>query len=86
MNWIVRNNSLTKNISFNSQTELAEFVLKIAKIADNMHHHPDYIISKCNQLEISLSTHDKNGITEKDHALAERIEQEMVGFDVKQLK
>lgn len=77
MNWLAQNNTLTKTVSFETQTKLAEFVLNIAKIADKMNHHPDYEIRKCSELHISLTTHDKNGITEKDYALAEKIDLEL---------
>ena len=59
------------------QAELGEFLLKIAKRADKTNHHPDYVIRKCSKLEISLSTHDKNASTEKDHELAEIIDEEL---------
>ena len=77
MNWLAQNNTLTKTVSFETQTKLAEFVLNIAKIADKMNHHPDYEIRKCSELHISLTTHDKNGITDKDYALAEKIDLEL---------
>ena len=77
MNWLAQNNTLTKTVSFETQTKLAEFVLNIAKIADKMNNHPDYEIRKCSELHISLTTHDKNGITEKDYALAEKIDLEL---------
>jgi 4a-hydroxytetrahydrobiopterin dehydratase len=77
MSWLEKENKLTRTVVFKNQTELGEFLLKIAKIADKMNHHPDYVIRKCSELEISLSTHDKNAITEKDYALAEIIDGEL---------
>lgn len=77
MSWLEQNNRLKKTVSFKTQTKLAEFVLNIAKIADKMNHHPDYVIRKCSELEITLMTHDKNAITEKDYKLAERIDEEL---------
>lgn len=65
---------LVRNFEFKSQTELAQFLLKIAKYADEIHHHPDCKIHKGFQLEITLFTHDKNEITQSDHQLAEYIE------------
>jgi 4a-hydroxytetrahydrobiopterin dehydratase len=65
---------LVKNFTFKSQTELAQFLLKVAKHADEMHHHPDCKIYKAFQLEITLFTHDKNEITQLDHQLADIIE------------
>ena len=83
MSWLEQNNKLTRTFSFKKQTKLAEFVLNIAKIADKMNHHPDYEIRKCSELHISLSTHDKNGITEKDYALAEIIDMELKNWALK---
>ncbi len=65
---------LVKNFTFKSQTELAQFLLKVAKHADEMHHHPDCKIYKAFQLEITLFTQDKNEITQLDHHLADIIE------------
>ena len=68
------NGKLVRNFEFKSQTELAQFLLKIAKHSDEIHHHPDCKIHKGFQLEITLFTHDKNEITQLDHQLAEYIE------------
>jgi len=65
---------LVQNFKFKSQTELAQFLLKIAEHADEMHHHPDCKIHKAFQLEITLFTHDKNEITTLDHQLANYID------------
>ncbi len=77
MNWKIENNRLTKNFSFENQTELVKFLLKVAKHADKIGHHPDVVIHKCSQMKIELFTHDKNEITEKDYSLAEFIDQNM---------
>lgn len=77
MSWLEQKNKLTRTVLFKDQTELGEFLLKIAKIADKINHHPDYVIRKCSEVEISLSTHDRNAITEKDYALAEIIDGEL---------
>lgn len=65
---------LVKNFKFKSQTELAQFLLKVAASADEMNHHPDCKIHKAFQLEITLFTHDKKAITDLDHQLAEKID------------
>lgn len=48
-------------------------VMAIGRLADAADHHPDIRLS-WGRVEISLYTHDANGITERDFALAERIE------------
>ncbi len=74
INWETLNGKLVSNLKFKSQTELVEFLLKIANLADEMNHHPDCKIHKAFQLEISLFTHDKNEITDLDHQLAQKID------------
>lgn len=65
---------LTWNIQLKNQTEIAELVLQIAKLADAANHHPDMLIHKWNQLQIELFSHDVNAITGRDYALAAQIE------------
>ncbi len=74
MNWDIKNNKLTKSFSFENQTQLADFFLKIAKHADQTGHHPDISIFKCSEMKIELFTHDKNEITELDYKLANYID------------
>jgi 4a-hydroxytetrahydrobiopterin dehydratase len=73
MEWITKDGKLVSTFDFKSQSELAQFIVKIAKQADEMNHHPDYKVSKAFTLEISLFTHDKNAITELDYNLANFI-------------
>jgi 4a-hydroxytetrahydrobiopterin dehydratase len=73
MEWKINEGKLTNNFKFKSQTDLAEFLLKIAIYADKINHHPDCKIHKAFQLEISLFTHDKNEITRLDYQLSEFI-------------
>jgi pterin-4a-carbinolamine dehydratase len=65
---------LVSNFKFESQTELAQFLLKVAEYADEVNHHPDCKIHKGFQLEITLFTHDKKEITELDRQLAKFID------------
>ena len=68
------NGKLVSNFKFESQTELAQFLLKVAEYADEVNHHPDCKIHKGFQLEITLFTHDKKEITELDRQLAKFID------------
>ena len=74
MEWNVVNGKLAANFKFKSQSELAQFLLKVASYADEINHHPDCKINKAFQLEITLYSHDKNIITELDYQLAKRID------------
>ena len=73
MEWNVVNEKLVANFKFTSQTELAQFLLKVASYADKINHHPDCKIHKAFQLEVTLYSHDKNKITELDYQLAQKI-------------
>jgi 4a-hydroxytetrahydrobiopterin dehydratase len=46
----------------------------IAIIAEKMDHHPDILIYGWNKLRITLSTHDRGGLTELDFKLAKKID------------
>jgi len=73
MEWTIKDGKLVNTFVFDSQTALAEFILKVAKQADEINHHPDYKVSKAFTLDVSLVTHDKKAITELDYNLAEFI-------------
>lgn len=74
MEWIVIEGKLVNNFKFKSQTELAQFLVKVANYADEINHHPDCKIHKAFQLEITLYSHDKNKITDLDYQLAKKID------------
>lgn len=72
MQWKENENGLTAQLKFKDQTELAEFVLDLAKISDEKQHHADMEISY-NKLSLRLISHDVGKVTERDYAMAERI-------------
>lgn len=74
MDWEILNNRLTKSFTFENQTQLAEFFLKVAMLADKMGHHPDVTVFQCSKMKIELFTHDKQAITELDYELAKEID------------
>ena len=74
MDWIIMNNRLTKQFEFKTQTQLCEFLLKVAQQADAVGHHPDVSIYKCSKMKIELTTHDQGKITELDYKLAALID------------
>ena len=51
---------------------------RIAFEAELQHHHPDWT-NVYNKLEISLSTHDAGGVTDKDFTLAKTIDKIIEG-------
>lgn len=73
MHWLESDTGLKRTLEFTDQTELAEFVLRLAKISDAMGHHADMRVVY-NQLDLSVITHDAQKVTAKDWALCAEID------------
>lgn len=71
--WKVRDGVLTKDFVLGSFRDSIVFVNRVASLADEANHHPDIDI-RYDRVRIGLVTHDAGGITERDLALAERID------------
>jgi 4a-hydroxytetrahydrobiopterin dehydratase len=61
-------------LTFKNFVAAIDFVNKLVAPAENAGHHPDISISY-NRVSIELSTHDAGGLTEKDFAMADTINQ-----------
>lgn len=62
--------SVIKTFKFKTFSQAWGFMSRIALKAEKMNHHPDWANSY-NTVDVSLSTHDKGGVTENDTNLAE---------------
>mgnify|MGYP001065211453 FL=1 len=72
--WKEENNTLSKKFTFNNFSEAFGFMARVALVAEQMNHHPNWS-NVYNVVEIWLSTHDAgNIVTEKDRALANAID------------
>lgn len=73
--WIEESQKLTKQFTFKDFSEAIAFTTRVALLSEKYDHHPEIFIS-WNKVKIYLCTHDNgNQITEKDHALAQKIDQ-----------
>jgi 4a-hydroxytetrahydrobiopterin dehydratase len=70
--WGSSKKKLEKTFEFKSFEESMDFVNKVAKIAEKQDHHPDIEI-KYNKVKISITDHEKGGVTEKCHELVKSI-------------
>lgn len=50
------------------------FVSRVAEAAEAADHHPDILIHGWNKVDLRLTTHSANGLTENDFALARTID------------
>jgi 4a-hydroxytetrahydrobiopterin dehydratase len=72
--WKEENNTLYRKFVFNNFSEAFAFMTRVAIESEKSNHHPKWT-NVYNQVEIWLNTHDAGDIvTEKDHALAKRID------------
>ena len=58
------------------------FVEQVAEHAERVQHHPDILI-RYSRVTLSLSTHDANGITEKDFEFAAHADRVAAAAGVK---
>lgn len=74
MEWkINENGKLERKFQFENFSDAMVFVNKVAEIAEEKNHHPDIFIHDYKHVTITLFTHDKNEISDKDRKLAELI-------------
>lgn len=75
MNWIETNNKLEKEFTLKSFSEIIEKLNQLAVVADELDHHPDFLVHSYKKISFSLCTHSAgNSVTEKDRNLAKRID------------
>lgn len=71
--WNYENGSIRRRYGTHSWKGTLMVVNTVGHLAEAAWHHPD-IAASYNRVEVSLSTHDAGGITDKDFELARKIE------------
>lgn len=72
--WQQEDQNLTRTFKFKNFVEAIAFVNQLVEPAEAAGHHPDLAISY-NKVEVSLTSHDAGGLTQKDFDLAQTISQ-----------
>jgi 4a-hydroxytetrahydrobiopterin dehydratase len=75
--WQRTGDVLTKTFIHDDFRSAIRFVNRVADAAEAVNHHPDIKI-RWNEVTFALTTHDADGLTSDDTALAHRI-QRLVG-------
>lgn len=65
---------LHRQLTFPDFTRAFAFMTAVALRAEKANHHPDWS-NVYNRVDIRLSTHETGGLTERDFALAETIDE-----------
>lgn len=72
--WKEENNKLYKKFIFRDFNEAFSFMTRVALLSEKADHHPTWT-NTWNTVEIWLTTHDAgNTVTNKDAALADKID------------
>lgn len=72
-NWKFNDDVIKKEFTFEDFKSAFAFMTRVAFEAEALTHHPNWE-NVYNTVNISLNTHDANGITQKDFDLAEKID------------
>jgi 4a-hydroxytetrahydrobiopterin dehydratase len=65
--------AIKKTFKFKSFSEAWGFMSRVALAAEKLNHHPEWF-NVYNRVEITLTTHDCDGLSELDVKLAKRID------------
>lgn len=71
--WAISDGCLTIQLSFKSLQEVHELLTRLAREANEQHHHPDIVVN-AKEVTISLTTYDAAGLTLLDVAFAQAVE------------
>lgn len=71
--WRQEDKYIVRDFTFPTFMEGVQFVNRVAEIAEELNHHPDFHISYTD-IKLSVTTHYKGGLTTRDFRLAGRIE------------
>ena len=69
MNW---NSLRLRSFAFADFSEAFAFLTRVALHAEKVDHHPEFT-SVWNRIDFRLTTHDSDGVTERDEKLAGQI-------------
>jgi len=73
--WSARDdgNAITKSFKFKNFRKAFAFMAEAALTAEKMNHHPEWF-NVYNRVDVTLTTHDSDGVTELDLKLAAAME------------
>jgi len=71
--WCLADGQISRTYAFPSYMEGMEFVNQVAKVAEEMNHHPEIKIG-WGKVTLVVCTHSKGGLTDLDFAFALRVD------------
>lgn len=71
--WVLEGDALRKSFKFKSFIRAFGWMSQMAIWAEKLNHHPEWY-NVYNKVDVRLTTHDADGISELDFKLAEKME------------
>lgn len=72
--WSLDGDEIVRTVSFDAYLDGVGFATGVAGLAEEAFHHPTITI-EYQEVEIRLTSHDADGVTDRDLELAARIEE-----------
>lgn len=70
--------AIEKEFKFADFNAAFGWMTRVALVAEQMNHHPEWF-NVWNRVEVTLSTHDAGGLTERDTKLAKKMDKLAAG-------
>jgi 4a-hydroxytetrahydrobiopterin dehydratase len=71
--WTREGNAIARTWEFEDFPPALAFINQVGALAEAMNHHPD-IVNSWNKVTLTLTTHDRGGLTDLDFEIAKRID------------
>jgi len=71
--WELKKNAICKDLLFKDFGEAIQFINAVSLLAEEHNHHPDMCI-RFNRVNISMTTKNPRGISQKDFKLLKKID------------
>jgi 4a-hydroxytetrahydrobiopterin dehydratase len=72
--WVLKDSKLYRRLVFEDFVHAFGFLSQLAIIAEKMNHHPEWA-NVYRTVDIYLTTHEAGGVSSRDFALVEKIDQ-----------
>lgn len=70
--WAIEDEKLSREFTFGTYKDGIVFATTVAYLADQLNHHPDLLVGYA-RVQITVNTHDVQGLSPYDFELARRI-------------
>lgn len=71
--WVPEREGISRSFKFHDFGEAFAFMTRVALVAEQADHHPEWS-NVWNRVDVLLTTHSAGGLTQKDVALAKRMD------------